>query len=532
MQRTLILFLWFMFPAISVYAAEVETLFMPGDVIKGHAELEKDCKQCHVRLQDTTQNQLCLDCHDHEDVEDDIKSKKGFHGIDSKASTAECKTCHAEHKGRLATLVRLDKDRFDHKITDFDLRGKHLQIDCNDCHKPDKKYREAPSRCVECHKDDDVHKKQLGDKCNKCHTEVSWADKQFDHDDTGFPLRNSHKKLNCNSCHVANQFKDTPDKCIACHAIKDVHNNRFGNRCENCHRDSEWPKVKFDHDRDTTFRLAGKHSSQDCLACHEDRKPESIKKNKEARDCYSCHKTDDVHQGSNGKKCQLCHNEDGWQESEFDHDNETRFPLEGAHEKVRCQACHIDDSADKQIDRDCYSCHRSDDAHEKQLGEFCDDCHHPTSWRSNVRFDHDLSSFPLIGQHAAVGCESCHQGSKFKDTDTDCYGCHQWKDFHKSALGQKCEDCHNPNGWLIWEFDHSETDFEINGAHVELHCHQCHFDARDKDLPTRMCADCHLVDDIHNAGFSKDCGSCHQEDSFSSIKPAAMSSFGNITPEE
>ena len=525
MLRTLILLLWLMLPATSVYAADVETLFMPGDVIKGHQELEKDCKQCHVRLQDTTQNQLCLDCHDHQDVEADIKDKKGFHGIDSNASTAECKTCHSEHKGRSEPLVHLDKDRFDHKLTDFRLRGKHLKIECNDCHESEKKYREAPSTCIDCHKDDDVHEEKLGDKCSKCHSEVSWTDKKFDHDDTDFPLKNSHEKLNCNSCHVANEFKDTPDKCIACHAIKDVHNNRFGDRCESCHRDSEWTSVSFDHDQDTTFKLAGKHSSQDCLACHDKRKPESIKKKKEARDCYSCHESDDAHQGSNGEKCQLCHNEKDWQESKFDHDNETEFPLRGAHEKVRCQACHVDDSADKDIDQDCYSCHRQDDSHNQEQGELCGDCHNESSWQSEVRFDHDLSDFPLIGQHVAVGCESCHLSTEFKNVESQCEECHQSQDIHKGSLGEKCQKCHNSNDWLIWEFDHSQTDFDIKGAHRELHCHQCHVKPLiDKRSVTR-CVECHRVDDIHNGGFGKNCGNCHQQDDFSSIDMQSMNAF-------
>ncbi len=531
MLRILILFLGLVFPAISVYAADVETLFMPGDVIKGHEELEKECKQCHVRLQDTTQNQLCLGCHDHEDVKADIEDKKGFHGIDGKASTAECKTCHAEHKGRSASLIRIDKDIFNHRITDFRLRGKHLQTECKSCHKPEKKYREAPLRCINCHKDDDIHKNRLGDKCNDCHSEVSWAEEKFDHEETDFPLRNSHKKQACNSCHVADRFKDTPNKCISCHAIKDVHQNRFGEGCESCHKDSKWSEASFDHKSDTTFKLAGKHSSQQCLSCHSKRKPEAIKKKKEARTCYNCHKPDDMHQGSNGKKCQQCHNEESWQDSKFDHDKKTEFPLIGAHEKVRCQGCHIDDSADKKIDTDCYSCHRNDDVHNKQLDKYCDDCHNSNSWLSKIRFDHDLSDFPLIGQHAAVGCESCHLTFKFKDTESNCYNCHESSDIHKLALGENCEECHNSNDWLIWEFDHTKTEFHIKEGHIGLPCHRCHNSPRQDDFLTRRCVDCHFIDDSHNGGFGKNCERCHIDKRFSLIKPIVDGSFGNNMPE-
>ena len=59
------------------FCFEFEKLFMPGDVIQGHEELEEDCKNCHVRLRDTTQTKLCLDCH--ESTAKDISSKRGFH---------------------------------------------------------------------------------------------------------------------------------------------------------------------------------------------------------------------------------------------------------------------------------------------------------------------------------------------------------------------------------------------------------------------------------------------------------------------
>ncbi len=529
MRRALFVCLWLILSVNSVHAVEVETLFMPGDVIKGHEKLEKDCKNCHVRLRETTQVQLCLDCH--EKVDMDIKQKKGFHGLEGKAANSDCKTCHTEHKGRTATMIRIDKDRFNHLKTDFKLRGKHLQTECQSCHKPDEKYREALSACIDCHKEDDVHKEQLGDKCNDCHTEVAWSDREFDHDSTGFKLRNAHKVQQCESCHIESQYKDTPNKCISCHAIKDVHNNRFGDDCKTCHGDEEWSKVIFDHNQDTSYELTGKHRSQNCLACHSKRKPEPPEKEKAARDCYSCHKLDDVHRGSNGKKCQQCHSEDRWSLSSFDHDKETEFPLIGRHGKVNCQACHIDDSADKKIDRDCYSCHKNDDVHDGQQGKVCDDCHSQTSWLSSLRFDHDLSDFPLIGQHAVIGCESCHLSSEFKTVESKCKGCHQSQDIHKGSLGKNCQRCHNSNDWLIWEFDHSQTDFDIKGAHRKLHCHQCHVKPLTDKQSVNRCVDCHLGDDIHSGGFGKNCDSCHIPDDFSTINVQSLDAFKRKAPE-
>ncbi len=81
---------------------------------------------------------------------------------------------------------------------------------CNDCHKADKKYREAPSYCNECHKKDDKHKGGLGTDCAKCHVEKDWKTVSFDHDKTKFKLLGKHIDVKCDKCHIDNKFKDTP----------------------------------------------------------------------------------------------------------------------------------------------------------------------------------------------------------------------------------------------------------------------------------------------------------------------------------
>ena len=502
-------------PATSIQAFEFEILFLPGDVVEGHKKLEQECRNCHVRLRDTFQRQLCLDCH--EQIEEDIKKKKGLHGRNKKAASVECNVCHTDHKGRGEDIVKLDEDRFDHRLTDFILKGKHRQTVCKECHLSKEKYREASSNCINCHKEDDIHKNELGNKCGQCHTSIAWSDNQFDHDETDFLLRDSHQEVTCDSCHVENKFENTPKTCVACHAIKDVHQNRFGKRCQDCHRQTKWEKASFDHDLNTRFKLKDNHRLQACKSCHTSRKPVAVNKNKKPRDCYSCHRLDDVHRGSNGKQCQQCHQTQSWRDSNFDHDAKTEFPLVGAHAKVQCQACHLNDAEDKKISTDCYNCHRQDDSHNEQQGKQCDDCHNQSSWLSEVRFDHDLSDFPLIGQHAVIGCESCHLSTEFKTVESECEGCHQSQDIHKGALGKKCQQCHNSNDWLIWEFDHSQTGFDIKGAHRKLHCHRCHIKPLTDKRSVSRCVDCHRMDDIHSGGFGKNCGSCHQQDDFSSI---------------
>lgn len=501
----------------TAHALDAEKLFMPGKLILGHMEYESDCKHCHVRLRDTTQNQLCMDCH--EEIGDDVSTKKGFHGRNRLVLSSECKACHADHKGRDAQIIWLDRDGFDHRETDFSLRGRHRGVKCGECHSEDEKYRDAESKCIACHKDDDVHKTQLGKDCGKCHNPNGWSSEQFDHDKTEFPLRNSHTKVACDLCHVEKSFKKTPTECVQCHALKDVHRKRFGRQCEDCHSEKKWSETRFKHNRDTKFRLLGKHRSVSCHACHAPTRETSLKNKRKPRSCYECHRLDDVHKGGNGRKCASCHGEESWLESKFDHDRKTDFPLRGAHRDAGCQACHEEGSDPDKTDSDCYSCHKNKDAHFGQEGKQCDKCHNESTWwLKDVRFDHELSEFPLIGQHAVAGCESCHLTSAFKDAGSNCIDCHRSDDAHELTLGRACQRCHNPNDWLIWDFDHDETDFRLSGAHEELHCDRCHFRPFETggSRPS-LCIDCHYQDDIHRGNFDNDCGKCHNLRDFSAI---------------
>ncbi len=506
-------------------AADIEQFLMPGVLIEGHKGLESECTNCHVRLRNTTQNTLCLDCHDHKPIANDIRDKKGFHGKDKKASSLQCKACHSDHKGRDARVIWLDKDRFDHRFTDFDLSGKHKLADCGSCHLEDKKYREAPANCYACHSEDDAHKGDRGKKCEDCHNSAGWGKSAFDHDQTDFKLKFAHTQVNCNACHLGGEYKDTPKKCVSCHAIRDVHADRFGAKCDSCHQESKWSDSNFDHDRDTDFDLEAAHLSAACNDCHSPSYRVSAKKTK-VRDCYSCHRDDDPHEGLNGNNCQNCHSVKGWPKAKFDHDVNTDFALKGAHQDLACETCHAIDAKTKEIDTACYSCHKRDDAHQRELGTECDQCHQETAWLQDVRFDHDLTDFPLIGQHSVAGCESCHSTSVFSDAGNQCIDCHAADDVHQQGLGQDCARCHNPNDWLIWFFDHDETDFKLRGTHAKFHCHSCHNQPlKDYDKTNGRCIDCHRRDDIHEGNFGNNCDNCHNQKSFDQVDLKALKRF-------
>jgi hypothetical protein len=137
-----------------------------------------------------------------------------------------------------------------------------------------------------------------------------------------------------------------------------------------------------------------------------------------------------------------------------------------------------------------------------------------------VRFDHDITRFPLLGLHAAELCEACHTSTRFRDVDPSCVGCHSSDDAHDQKLGKNCGRCHNPNGWSIWRFDHRrDTDFPLRGGHDGLNCLSCHRRPSPGAVSQASdCASCHDFDDVHSGGFGRDCGRCHHEEGWSNVK--------------
>ena len=246
-----------MFGSTASYA-QIETLVMPGEVIEGHAELEAECSNCHKAFDRARQRALCLDCH--EEVGGDVSASAGFHGLFDDAKQDECSSCHTEHVGRNADIVILNEATFDHQFTDFELVSSHLDAPCEDCHEPDTLRRDAPGECIDCHREDEVHKETLGADCASCHQPSEWKDTTFDHDTTDYPLLGKHQETACLDCHEDSTYQNAPTTCFGCHAEDDSHDGRSGDQCENCHNPSNWHDSSFDHTRDTDFLLEGQHA--------------------------------------------------------------------------------------------------------------------------------------------------------------------------------------------------------------------------------------------------------------------------------
>lgn len=505
----------------------MEKALMPGDLNKAHEKYIDDCKLCHEFFGKSEQSNLCLDCHDHKNIATDISKGSGYHGRIPGIKSKECKTCHVEHKGRNVSIVLLDKQTFDHRLTDFELRGRHRDAACSDCHESGKKYHQAPGQCVDCHKKADPHDGRLGKECGSCHGEESWQNFRFDHSQTRFKLAGKHKGVECRNCHPQERYRGLPRNCFACHKQDDKHKGKYGEKCQDCHSVTGWGKQEFDHDKETDFPLKDLHKKVTCQQCHQNdmspvmrakRKDKENKKNKDT--CNSCHRLQDEHKGQYGEKCESCHSEKGWKKLKFSHDK-TDFQLKGKHKDVACGDCHTGKNIYREnLETSCFACHRHDDAHRGKQGKTCHECHNEKGWQDQVKFDHGLTKFPLLGAHATLACEECHSSAVFKETGSQCQSCHKKDDVHERSLGKRCEQCHYVGDWKAWEFDHDkQTEFKLDGEHEGIACSGCHNKPEGDEVDISSdCQSCHLKDDVHNGEFGRHCQRCHTTKSFRKVR--------------
>ncbi|MBI4584088.1 MAG: hypothetical protein HY717_08705 [Planctomycetes bacterium] len=260
-----------------------------------------------------------------------------------------------------------------HEATGFRLEKPHDRVECRKCHPAERAfaarypdpalpaYRRRESQCEGCHRD--VHEGQFaaaGKGCLDCHARTHFLPAQFGLAQHGtYPLTGAHAAVPCQDCHQVNaaagtrQFAATARECKACHA--DPHGGQFSRElaagdCSQCHRgDASTFKIQpFDHERLANYALTGAHAQAACESCHRElpgsgAAPGARRYRNTDRECAACHR--DVHLGQfkdDGKVlCDSCHpSTTTWKELDFDHNRQSRFPLDGVHAMVACQDCH------------------------------------------------------------------------------------------------------------------------------------------------------------------------------------------------
>jgi hypothetical protein len=429
---------------LTFFASFSAAQISPGPLARPHQDLEgaTHCIDCH-KLAGGKGAFRCLECHT--EIAERLNEHKGLHfsyGLPP-GSSQECIKCHSDHNGIDFPIVKWDIKTFDHKQTGYVLEGKHAGVECKKCHTPE--HIAAKERPLIKMKD------------------------------------------------LSRTFIGTSELCGTCH--KDFHNGRLGPKCESCHNFTDWKNVAgtFDHSK-TRYPLTGQHQQVKCEKCHTpgpDGKPRysGIPFGK----CDDCHK--DPHHGSFTQSCATCHTTSSWKrvtrglEENFDH-SKTKYPLEGKHKTVECDACHANGDFKKELlFAKCTDCHK--DAHNGQFlkrpdkGE-CSACHDLNGWKPS-KFDvkmHATSKYPLQGKHAKVECAGCHipkgKDTLYKVKFARCLDCH--KDEHQTQFASSpwlnaCEKCHDLNGFTPSTFSiakHKQTRFELTGGHVAVLCSDCH----------------------------------------------------------
>jgi hypothetical protein len=283
--------------------------------------------------------------------------------------------------------------------------------------------------------------------CADCHTTAGWRPSTItaaDHADRGFALRGAHAQVSCRGCHAAGSFAGTARACSSCHL--DVrHRGRFGSDCASCHDETAWsPAAGFDHAR-TGFALERGHARVACAACH-GRDGLRLAGAAAPTACQTCHAA--PHGAQFGARCTECHTTASFRAlPPFDHAARTDFPLELRHAALPCLQCH-DARRRPTVNRACRTCHG--DPHRGSNALDCGDCHRADRWRL-VRFDHDLTAYPLVGRHRLAACGSCHSNPNWTGVRTDCVACHALDRPRDADHAHEivCDDCHGLATWRL-----------------------------------------------------------------------------------
>ena len=402
------------------------------------------------------------------------------------------------------------------------------------------------------------------------------------------PLTQAHASLDnkdkCTECHVDGR-KVSRDKCVACHAPiaerqregKGLHASQkaLGKPCELCHVEHKgrgkdvmgWggfggPKERFEHNAYTSYPLEGKHRDVACTKCHNQKTSSgTVSYLKAPTQCTSCHQNPHGDLREPLRHCERCHDTRSWkmiERAQFEHDRDTRYPIEKKHEGISCIRCHARGGARPPSSRapapspsadglpkltfryaswsfDCMPCH--DNVHGDALfgQKACRLCHSAKVDWARVGFDHaKRTRFPLEGAHEKKAtCESCHKKDERRPPERACIACHI--DAHKGRFGKfgsgGAADCGTCHGASVWKpenrFDHTRmTRFALTGRHAGADCRACHrgkgptewehLEPLIQKIPgqrtvTVDCMGCHRHENAHQKQYTNDrCLECHK----------------------
>jgi hypothetical protein len=202
-----------------------------------------DCRACHKTLDFPKADPACESCH--------LDPHRNEFGPD-------CGRCHTPRSF-------IDRSRMTraHLATRFPLRGAHLTVECEDCHRLGSpghlQWVKTPVECVACHLDDyqattspDHEAQGYPTDCELCHRPTRWqgAIPNIDHDALYFPI-------------YSGRHRNFWDGCDTCHTNPEDYSEFT---CFNCHQHGNQARTDDDHEEVSGYI----YDSEACYACHPD----------------------------------------------------------------------------------------------------------------------------------------------------------------------------------------------------------------------------------------------------------------------
>ena len=251
------------------HQADYEQTTNPGHVA---LNFDHNCTSCHSTTSWSTQTfdhntthfiltgthltTACLSCHTNDNYQLAYSNCYQCHTADYQRPTNpnhvagmfgyDCTPCH--------TTTAFLPSTFSHVGTGFTLTGKHLLIQCQDCHTGGN-YRLTLTDCYQCHQTDyavptnpNHVTANFGHDCSPCHTTSAWIPSTFNHDLQYFKIYSGAHQGNwtlCTDCHT-NPADYSLYSCVNCHTHNQTttdqqHTGVSGytyqsSACYSCHR--------------------------------------------------------------------------------------------------------------------------------------------------------------------------------------------------------------------------------------------------------------------------------------------------------
>ena len=309
-----------------------------------HKVLVRSCEKCHVATSfkdirfDHTETEFsvdghhdkvkCLDCHSVEDFTRVEMTCASCHtDVHRQQMGPYCVRCHSSEGWSV-----FDSERI-HASTNFPIVGRHLLLDCESCHSgmTISRFRQTPSRCVDCHRVDyesvaspNHLTSGFTTECMTCHSMNAWEPATMTDHDAFFPIfsgRHGGVWDTCAQCHVGGGNLRVVS-CLGCHEhdqvlMDPVHSGMTGYswatpECLTCHPTGSAGRYG-EHDALFFPIFSGAHAGSwnSCATCHPDAA------NKTNFTCIECHqhdrtRMDDKHSGEQDytytpTSCMECH---------------------------------------------------------------------------------------------------------------------------------------------------------------------------------------------------------------------------------